>query len=131
MIFNFLSVGEYFLVATVVEAQAAEPQPTAASDNESDRSMDSDEARDYADQFPDLDGPDSPGRINDRNLEILEAVLKVIPKCINKADFHGLSDLIPHQDPVCVSTRTVQEAIAVRFDTISCIISYNIYDIIV
>jgi hypothetical protein len=77
MIFIFLSVCEYFLVATGVEARAAEPQLTAASDNESDWVMDSDEARDYADQFPDLDGPDSPGRINNRNLEVLEAVLKV------------------------------------------------------
>jgi hypothetical protein len=77
MIFNFLSVCEYFLVATGVEAGAAEPQPTAASDNESDWLKDSDEVRDYADQFPDLDGPDSPGRINNRNLEVLEAVLKV------------------------------------------------------
>ena len=107
MIFNFLSVCEYFLVATGVEARAAEPQLTAASDIESDRSMDSDEARDYADQFPDLDDPDSPGTINDRNLEVLEAVLKFIPKCINEADFHRLSDLIPHQEAVCVPTRTV------------------------
>ncbi len=59
MIFNFLSVGEYFFVATGVEALAAEPQPTATSDNESDWSMDSNEVRDYADQYPDLDGPDS------------------------------------------------------------------------
>ena len=131
MIFNFLSVCEYFLVATGVEARAAEPQPTAASEIESDRSMDSDEARDYADQFPDLDGPDIPGRMNDQNLEVLEAVLKFIPKYINKADFHRLSDLIPHQEPVCVPTRTVQEAIAVSFDTISYMISYAIYDIIV
>ena len=92
--------------------------------------MDSDEARYYADQFPDLDDLDSPGRINDRNLEVLEAVLKFIPKCINEADFHRLSDLIPHQEPVCVPTRTVQEAIAVRFDRISCMISHDIYDII-
>ena len=118
------------MIFTGVEARAAEPQPTAASDNESDWLMDSDEAHDYADQFPDLDGPDSPDRINYRNLEVLEAILKVLPKCINKADFHCLSDLIPHQDPVCVPTRTVQEAIAVRFDTISCMISYDIYDII-
>jgi hypothetical protein len=130
MIFNFLSVGEYFLVSTGVEARAAEPQPTAASDSESDWSMELDEARDYADQFPDLDGPDSPGRINDQNLEVLEAVLKYIPKCINKADFHCLSDLIPHQEPVCVPMRTVQEAIAVSFDTISYMISYDIYNII-
>ncbi len=92
--------------------------------------MDSDEARDYADQFPDLDGPDRPDRINYRNLEVLEAVLKFITKCINKADFHRLSDLILHQEPVCVPTRTVQEAIAVSFDTISYMISYDIYDII-
>ena len=92
--------------------------------------MDSDEVRDYADQFPDLDGTDSPGRINNRNLEVLEAVLKYIPKCINVTDFHRLSDLIPHQEPVCVPTRTVQEAIAVSFDTISYMISYLPYDII-
>jgi hypothetical protein len=48
MIFDFLLVGEDFLVVIGVEAQAAELQPTAASDNESDWSMDSDEARDYA-----------------------------------------------------------------------------------
>ena len=51
MIFDFLSVGEDFFVVTGVEARAAEPQLTAASDNESDWLMDSDEARDYADQF--------------------------------------------------------------------------------
>ena len=90
MIFNFLLVGEYFLVATGIEAQAAEPHPTAANDNESDWSMDSDEARDYADQFPNMDGPDSPGRINNQNFEVLEAVLKFIIKYINKADFHRL-----------------------------------------
>ncbi len=49
MIFNVLLVCEYFLIATGVEARAAEPQPTAASDNESDWLMDSDEASDYAD----------------------------------------------------------------------------------
>jgi len=130
MIFNFLSVCEYFLVATGVEAWAAEPQLTAASDNESDWLMDSDEAHDYADQFPDLDGPDSPGRINNRNLEVLEAVLKVNQNVSAKQIFIFLSDLIPHQDPVCVPTRTVQEAIAVRFDRISCMISHDIYDII-
>ncbi len=93
--------------------------------------MDSDEARDYADQFPYLDGPDSPGRIKDRNLDVLEAVLKFIPKCINNADFRRLSDLIPHQEPVCVATWTVQEAIAVGFETISYMISYILYDVIV
>ncbi len=75
LVFDFLSVSEDFLVITGVEAQAAEPQPPAASDNESDRLMDSNETHDYADKVPDLDGPESPGRINDRNLDVLEVVM--------------------------------------------------------
>ena len=39
--------------------QVDDPQERAASDSESDRSMDSIEARDFADQNPDLDDPDS------------------------------------------------------------------------
>ena len=126
MTFDFPSVGEDFFVVKDVEARAVEPQWDAAGGNGSDWSMDSDEARDYADRFQHLDDLDRGGRINDRNLEVLEVVLKVIPKCINEADFHRLSDLIPHQEPVCVPTRTVQEAIAVSFDTISYMISYDI-----
>ncbi len=37
-------------VVTGVEAQVVEPHLPAASDNDSDWSMDSDEARNYADQ---------------------------------------------------------------------------------
>ena len=77
--------------------------------------MDPDDARDYAAQFPYPDDPDSPGSINDENLEILAAILKQIPECIHKADLDSLSDLLPHMETVQVATRTVQEAIAVRY----------------
>jgi hypothetical protein len=107
-----------------------EPQFGATNDNASDRAMDSDEARDYADQFQDQPDLDSRGRINDRDLDVLEAVLNLIPKCITAPDFQRLSDLIPHMEPVLVATRTVQESIAVSFDTISYMISYLPYDII-
>jgi hypothetical protein len=108
-----------------------EPQLAAASDNDSDRLMDSDDARDYADQSQHLDDLDRLGRINDRTLDVLEAVLNFIPNIIKKIDFQRLSDLIPHMQPVHVATRTVQEAIAVSFDTISYMISYLAYDIII
>lgn len=130
MTFDFPSVGEDFFVVTDVEARAVEPRLGATNDNASDRSMDSDEARDYADQFQDQPDLDSRGRINDRDLDVLEAVLNLIPKCITAPDFQRLSDLIPHMEPVHVATRTVQEAIAVSFDTISYMISYLPYDII-
>jgi hypothetical protein len=104
-----------------------EPQLAAANDNDSDRSMDSDELRDYADQFQDQPDLDSRGRIIDRDLDVLEAVLNLIPKCITETDFQRLSDLIPHMEPVHVATRTVQEAIDVSFDTISYMISYFAY----
>ena len=89
------------------------PQPNMIL--EEDRFMDPDDSRDYADQFPYPDGPDSPGSINDENLEILASIMKLIPECINKADFDRLSDLLPHMEPVQVATRTVQEAIAVSY----------------
>ena len=94
--------------------------------------MDADEASDYADQFQDQPDLDSRGRIIDRDLDVLdsEAVLNLIPKCITAPDFQRLSDLIPHMEPVLVATRTVQESIAVSFDTISYMISYLPYDII-
>ncbi len=95
-----------------IAARVAESHAPAASDSEAVRSMDSDDGRDYADQFPDPDEPDSPGRINDWNLEVLAAVLKYIPECIDEADFERLSDLLPHLEPVHVATKTVQEAIA-------------------
>ena len=102
----------------------------ATNDNASDRSMDADEARDYADQFQDKLDLGSRGRINNQDLDVLEAVLNLIPKCITKTDFQRLSDLMPHMEPVHVATRTVQESIAVSFDTISYMISYLPYDII-
>jgi hypothetical protein len=130
MTFDFPSVGEDFFVVTDVEARAVEPRLGATNDNASDRSMESDEASNYADQFQDQPDLDSRGRINDRDLDVLEAVLNLIPKCITAPDFQRLSDLIPHMEPVHVATRTVQEAIAVSFDTISYMISYLPYDII-
>ena len=131
MMFDFPSAGEDFFVVTDVEAREVQPQLAAASDNDSDRLMDSDDARDYADQFQDQPDLDSLGRIIDRDLDVLEAVLNLIPKCITKTDFQRLSDLMPHMEPVHVATRTVQEAIALSFDTISYMISYLAYDIII
>ncbi len=59
-----------------------DPQECAASDSESDWTMDSREARDFADQNPDLNDPDSPGSTNDLNLAILAALFKSIPEFI-------------------------------------------------
>ena len=100
-----------------IGARVAEPVAAAAHDSEEDWSMDSDpdDARDYADQFPYPDDPDSPGSINDENLEILASIMKLIPECIDKANFDRLSDLLPHMEPIQVATRTVQEAIAVSY----------------
>ncbi len=92
-----------------------DPQERAASDSESDWSLDSIEARDFADQNPDLDDPDSPGSTSDQNLAILAAILKSIPECIKSGDFKSLSDLLPDQEEVEVATRTVYKAIAVSF----------------
>ena len=94
-----------------VGIRVAEPVAAAEDDSEEDRLMDPDDARDYADQFPCPDDPDSP----DENLEILASIMKLIPECIDKADFDRLSDLLPHMEPVQVATRTVQEAIAVSY----------------
>ena len=77
MMFDFPSAGEDFFVITDVEAREVEPQLAAANDNDSDRSMDPDEARDYVDQFQDQPDLDSRGRINDRDLDVLEAVLSL------------------------------------------------------
>ena len=104
-----------FLSDAGIGARVAEPVAAAAHDSEEDWSMDPDDARDYADQFPFPDDPDSPGSINDENLEILAAILKQIPECTDKANFDRLSDLLPQMEPVQVATRTVQEAIAVSY----------------
>ena len=108
-----------FLSYAGIGALVAEPVAAAEhhDDSEEDQLMDSDDARDYhdADQFPYPDDPDSPGSINNENLEILAAILKQIPECIDKANFNRLSDLLPHMEPVQIATRTVQEAIAVSY----------------
>jgi hypothetical protein len=98
-----------------IAARVEEPIAPAALDSEEDRSMDPDDARDYEDQFPCLGVPARTGSINDENLEILAAILKNIPECMNEEDFGRLSDLLPHIEPVHVPTRTVQEAIAVSY----------------
>ena len=92
-----------------------EPIAAAASDSEEDQSMDPDDARDYAVQFPYPYDPDCPGRIHHENFEILAAFLKCIPECIDKADFECLLDLLPHMEPVHVAARTEQEATAVSY----------------
>ncbi len=84
-----------------------------SSDSESDRFMDSDDARDYADQFQLPGSPGSPGGISDENQDILAAVLKAIPECISEADFACFAYLLPYMESVHVETRTVQQAIAV------------------
>ena len=104
-----------FLSDAGVGVRVAEPVAAAEHDSEEDRLMDPDDSRDFADQFPYPDDPDSPGSINDENLEILASIMKLIPECINKADFDRLSHLLPHMEPVQVATRTVQEAIAVSY----------------
>ncbi len=93
-------------------------QKHAASDSESERAMDSIEARDFADiliRNLDPDDPDGPGSTNDPNFAILAAILKSNPECIEAEDFERLSDLLPDQEDVEVATRTVQEARAVSF----------------
>ena len=104
-----------FLSNAGVGVRVAEPVAAAEHDSEEDRFMDPDDSRDYADQFPYPDDPDSPGSINNENLEILAAILKQIPECIDKANFDRLSDLLPHMEPVHVATRTVHEAITVSY----------------
>ena len=47
-----------------------------------------------------MDAPDSPGGINDENLDILAAILKQIPECIDEANFDHLSKLLPNMEPV-------------------------------
>ena len=103
-----------FLSDAGIGARVEEPVAAAAHHSEEDRSLDPDDARDYADQFPYPDDPDSPGSINNENHEILPAILKQIPECIDKANFDRLSDLLPHMELVYVATRTVQEAIEVN-----------------
>ena len=89
-----------FLSDAGIGARVAEPVAAAEHDSEEDQLLDQDDASDYADQFPYPDDPDSHGSINNENHEILPAILKQIPECINKANFDRLSDLLPHMEPV-------------------------------
>ncbi len=74
-------------------------------DSDSDRVMDPDEQRDFADQGPpsdsDLDG----------DTQILATLLKLIPGCIDAADIELLLQGIPVQPPVVIPARSMQEAI--------------------
>ena len=67
-------------------------------DSDSDRVMDPDEQRDYADQGPpsdsDLDG----------DTQILASHLKHIPACIDAADIELLLQDIPVQPPVVIGS---------------------------
>jgi len=96
-------------------ARVEEPIAPAALDSEEDQSMDPDDARDDGDQFPCLGDRARTGSINNENLEILAAILKNIPECMNEEDLGRLSDLLPHLEPVHVPTRTEQEAMAVSY----------------
>ena len=64
-----------FLSDAGIGARVAVTIVPAERDTDKDWSMDQDDARDYEDQFPCPDAPDSPVRINDENLEILAAIL--------------------------------------------------------
>ena len=70
-----------FLSDAGVGVRVAEPVAAAEHDSEEDRLMDQDDSRDYADQFPYPDDPDSPGSINDENLEILASTSGTLGHC--------------------------------------------------
>ena len=57
-----------FLSDAGVGIRVAEPVAAAEHDSEEDLLMDPDDVRDYVDQFPYPDDPDSPGSINNENL---------------------------------------------------------------
>ena len=87
-------------------AAANLPPALNSGNDDPDRVMDPDEARDYADQFP----------LSDRDMEednqILATLLQRIPSCKTASDIEQLMQDIPVQPPVVVPVRTVQEAVA-------------------
>jgi hypothetical protein len=91
--------------AVVLAGADISPALRTDHDSDSDRVMDSDEERDYADQGPrsdsDLDG----------DTQILATLLKLIPGCIDAADIELLLQGIPVQPPVVIPARSMQEAI--------------------
>ena len=98
-------------VLTNLSCLAAADRPQAqradASDanHDPDRSMDSDEERDFADQGPltDMD--------MEEDAEMLALLLKHMPSCIHAADIEQLVRDIHVQPPVAIPVRTVQEAV--------------------
>ena len=93
----------------------AEPVAAAEHDSEENQLLDPDDASDYADQYSCPNDPDSPGSINDENLEILAAILKQIPECIDKANFDR------HEDSARSDSGELLKEIVVRYHSvISC-----------
>ena len=87
-------------------AAANLPPALNSGDNDPDRLMDPDEARDYADRFP-LSHKDT-----EEDNQILATLLERIPSCKTASDLEQLMQDIPVQPPVMVPERTVQEAVA-------------------
>ena len=73
--------------AGIFAARVEETIAPAALDSEEDQSMDPDDARDYEDQFPCLGDPARTGSINDKNLEILAAILEKYPRMHERRGF--------------------------------------------
>ena len=91
--------------AVVLAGADISPALHTDHDSDSDRVMDPDEQRDYADQGPssdsDLDG----------DTQIHATLLKLIPGCIDAADIELLLQDIPVQPSVVIPARSMQEAI--------------------
>ncbi len=77
-------------------------------DSDSDRHMDTDEERDFADQ-----GPPSDFELED-DTQILATLLRHILACIDSADIKLLLQDIPVQPPVVIPARTMQEAVQAK-----------------
>jgi hypothetical protein len=93
-------------LSCLAAADRPQAQPAEASDanHDPDRSMDSDEERDFADQGPltDMD--------MEEDAEMFVLLLKHMPSCIDAADIEQLVRDIPEQLPVVIPVRTIQEA---------------------
>ncbi len=99
-------------MSCLAAADCAQAQRAEASDadHDPDRSMDSDEERDFADRDPltDMD--------MEEDAEMFALLLKHMPSCcescIDAADIEKLLRDILEQPPVVILVRTVQEAVA-------------------
>jgi hypothetical protein len=111
MLSYMISYMKHHDVLTNLSCLAAADRPQAQradasdADHDPDRSMDSDEERDFADQGPltDMD--------MEEDAEMLALLLKHMPSCIDAADIEQLVRDIPVQPPVAIPVRTVQEAV--------------------